>query len=259
MGRSGCFEALYGKALSVPKHSQSGVVIPVEHKTATRTGMQAFGKRFWNQPATPRADLGGVGGIDLDHGLIGPLSLTRQHRKEGTPSRITHALGDVAAAQAVDVHILDGDETEASDQFGRNLVPKVVALIGDVLVQATHLARQFAMLATAPPAACAMALKDRQRGSADERADVCRLQTIDHILKLARTIADPSLRSGEAWPAGRALRRRTLQRRSSTTRDGCCRLPRGGQQGPSSCPYSCGDESVRAGILTNRRFSSGFR
>jgi hypothetical protein len=38
------------------------------------------------------------------------------------------------------------------------------------------------------------AMQAHQSGSADERAGVCRLQTIDRILKLARTIEDPSLR-----------------------------------------------------------------
>ena len=124
--------------------------------------MQTFGEGLFNQTATPRAVLGRVVGINLDHCLTSILGFVRQHRKEVAPSRVTHALGDVAAAQATQVQLLEGDKPEASDQFSRNLMMKVAALVGNVFVPATYLARQFAILATASLATSAEALQDRQ-------------------------------------------------------------------------------------------------
>lgn len=122
--------------------------------------MQTVRERLLNDTATPRASLGGVVGADLEHRLTSVLGFVRQHSKEITPTRVTHALGDVAAAQAVDVQILDGDEAEASNQFGRNLVVKVVTLVGNVFVQAAYLAGQFTIFATTPLAARAAALQN---------------------------------------------------------------------------------------------------
>ena len=160
--RSCCFGALYGNPLSAGKNIQSGVVICVEHHTAMRTNMQTFRERFLSQTVTPGADLGRVVRGNLDHCLTSICGFIRQHSKEVTPTRVTHALGDVAAAQAIDVQILDGDKAEASDQCGRNLVMKVVTLVGNVFVQAAYLAGQFAILATAPLATRATALQNGQ-------------------------------------------------------------------------------------------------
>ena len=124
--------------------------------------MQTFRERLLNNTATPRTSLGCVIGADLDHRLTSVFGFIRQHSKKIAPTRVPHALGNMAAAQAIDVQILDGDKSVASDQFGRNLVMKVAALVGNILVQAAYQAGQFAVFATIALATSAAALQNCQ-------------------------------------------------------------------------------------------------
>jgi hypothetical protein len=141
---------------------QRGIHVPWSREAAVRTSMLPFGQFFGHKTAATGANLRCAVRVDPEGQSTGCPGLVLQHVQELTPGGISHALAHVAATEALDVQVFDGDEAVLSHQAGRCFVLEVPPLVGDALVQPPDLPAQLPMPAAAALAASTLPLEQRQ-------------------------------------------------------------------------------------------------
>ena len=124
--------------------------------------MYTNGQILRNVTTAARADLRRAVGVHLHESSTSIRGFVFDHGDEPRPSCIGYALGNVTAGEAPDIQVLDRDEAKPLHDLGRLLVVEVPALVCRVLVQASDLARQLAVLVASPVATGPAALQGSQ-------------------------------------------------------------------------------------------------
>ena len=124
--------------------------------------MLTFREGLGNRTTTTGAIPGSAVGVNRHKQSTSFLGFVLKHMQELCPSGVCHALAHVAAAQPVDVQILDDNKTMLLHQGGGQLVLKVAALVGYSLVQLSDLATQLSIALAAAFVASALSLEQGQ-------------------------------------------------------------------------------------------------
>jgi len=96
------------------------------------TNIQTFG----NNLSTPAAHPGRIGGVHSNEVRTSFFDFVRQHLPEHPQRRIVRGKGEVAVTgHKCEVQVFDSDKTIRLSQSDSQFMPKITALIGDMILQ----------------------------------------------------------------------------------------------------------------------------
>src|ERR1700738_228831 len=118
---------------------QSGIMIPVQDKLATRAPIGSLGKSKFLSMTALRAILRCVSRVYPDNRSTSIFSFVDQQGKKHRPCRITNAFGKAAVVNhSIDFKVLHSNESETIDDFPSSLMGKVMSAEGNAFMNTSN-------------------------------------------------------------------------------------------------------------------------
>ena len=115
---------------------ERGVVIPVKTGFTVRATVPPYRKRFWDLFMTTAAHLRRISGIDIHRLFASLCCLVNEHCPKHRPEYIRDGFGQMSITDhSSNVEIFKTNDVNLVDQLARQFVQKVLALVGNLVVQ----------------------------------------------------------------------------------------------------------------------------